>query len=77
MNGVEQGKFQLPEGPVFLSPDRLIKSFHREVIERRPEEFKIACLTDIARVFGPDVKPFYAGFGNRVTVRVPHGCLYR
>ena len=40
---------------------------HREVIDRRPEEFKIAALRDIKRLFG-DRNPFYAGFGNRFTV---------
>jgi phosphatidate phosphatase LPIN len=36
------------------------------VIERKPEEFKIACLTDLMRLF-PSKNPFYAGFGNRET----------
>jgi phosphatidate phosphatase LPIN len=39
----------------------------REVIQRRPEDFKIACLRDIKRLWGPGVAPFYAGFGNRIT----------
>ncbi|KAJ3004355.1 UNVERIFIED_CONTAM: hypothetical protein HDU68_005152, partial [Siphonaria sp. JEL0065] len=64
---VEQGKFQLPEGPIVMSPDRLFAAFHREVIQRRPEEFKISCLRDIKRLFGPTAHPFYAGFGNRIT----------
>jgi len=35
---------------------------------RKPEMFKMACLRDIQRLFGPLVKnPFYAGFGNRIT----------
>lgn len=38
----------------------------REVIERKPEEFKIACLTDLKSLF-PVKNPFYAGFGNRET----------
>ncbi|KND02493.1 phosphatidate phosphatase PAH1 [Spizellomyces punctatus DAOM BR117] len=63
---VEQGGYQLPEGPVIMSPDRLFASFHREVILRKPEEFKMACLRDIKRLFG-DRTPFYAGFGNRIT----------
>jgi phosphatidate phosphatase PAH1 len=29
---------------MLLSPDRLLAAFTREVIHRRPEEFKIACL---------------------------------
>ncbi|KAI9223932.1 Lipin/Ned1/Smp2-domain-containing protein [Blastocladiella britannica] len=68
LNKVEQDTFQLPDGPVFLSPDRLVAAFTREIIQRRPEEFKVACLRDIRALFGPDTKhPFYAGFGNRHT----------
>ena len=66
LEGVEQGSQQLPEGPIIMSPDRLFKSFHREVILRKPEEFKIACLRDISKLFGVPT-PFYAGFGNRIT----------
>jgi phosphatidate phosphatase LPIN len=33
---------------------------------RKPEIFKMACLRDIQRLFGSK-KPFYAGFGNRIT----------
>ncbi|KAG0179954.1 hypothetical protein DFQ28_002064 [Apophysomyces sp. BC1034] len=63
---VEQNNYQLPDGPVIMSPDRLFTSFHREVIMRKPEVFKMACLRDIQRLFdGRD--PFYAGFGNRIT----------
>ena len=40
----------------------------REVIMRKPEVFKMACLRDIRRLFGKtSVNPFYAGFGNRIT----------
>lgn len=67
LRGVEQGTYQLPDGPVIMSPDRLIQALKREVIDRRPEEFKIACLKDIKSLFGPYRNPFYAGFGNRVT----------
>jgi len=55
---------RLPDGPVFMSPDRLLNALNREVIIRRPEEFKIACLDDIKSLFG-NSNPFYAGFGNR------------
>jgi phosphatidate phosphatase LPIN len=35
---------------------------------RKPEVFKMACLRDIVRLFGPTSRnPFYAGFGNRIT----------
>ena len=40
----------------------------REVIMRKPEVFKMACLRDIRRLFGKtSTNPFYAGFGNRIT----------
>ncbi|KAI0092200.1 Lipin/Ned1/Smp2-domain-containing protein [Irpex rosettiformis] len=68
LRGVKQNDYQLPEGPVIMSPDRLMASLHREVIMRKPEVFKMACLRDIQRLFGPSAKnPFYAGFGNRIT----------
>lgn len=41
----------------------------REVIEKKPEKFKIECLTDIKQLFYPNTEPFYAAFGNRATVR--------
>ncbi|KAI9356619.1 Lipin/Ned1/Smp2-domain-containing protein [Pilaira anomala] len=63
---VAQDKYQLPDGPVIMSPDRLFTSFHREVIIRKPEVFKMACLRDVQRLFGGR-DPFYAGFGNRIT----------
>lgn len=40
----------------------------REVIEKKPEVFKIACLTDIKDLFNPQRQPFYAAFGNRTNV---------
>ncbi|KAI8341725.1 Lipin/Ned1/Smp2-domain-containing protein [Chlamydoabsidia padenii] len=72
---VEQGPFQLPDGPVILSPDRLFTSFHREVIMRKPEVFKMACLKDIQRLFGGR-DPFYAGFGNRITDAISYRSVH-
>lgn len=64
LQNIKQGKMTLPEGPLLLSPTSLISAFHREVIEKKPEEFKISCLKDIGDLFS--VNPFYAGFGNKV-----------
>jgi phosphatidate phosphatase LPIN len=50
-----------------MSPDGLVSSFKREVIDRTPQSFKIACLTQILNLFPPDAKPFFAGFGNKLT----------
>lgn len=40
----------------------------REVIEKKPEKFKVQCLTDIKNLFYPNTEPFYAAFGNRPAV---------
>lgn len=66
LRSIKQGRLSLPEGPVLLNPSSLIHAFHREVILKKPEEFKIAALRDIATVFG-SISPYYAGFGNRPT----------
>eukprot|EP00095_Tigriopus_kingsejongensis_P000826 snap_masked-scaffold63_size435493-processed-gene-2.4 protein:Tk00826 transcript:snap_masked-scaffold63_size435493-processed-gene-2.4-mRNA-1 annotation:"phosphatidate phosphatase lpin3" len=63
---IRQGNLNLPDGPLFLNPTSLVNAFHREVIERKPEKFKIACLRDIQKLFPEDRNPFYAGYGNRV-----------
>lgn len=53
LRGVEQDRYQLPEGPVIMSPDRFFMAMRREVIEGNPEQFKIPCLLDIRRLFYP------------------------
>ncbi|XP_063702391.1 phosphatidate phosphatase LPIN3 isoform X2 [Culicoides brevitarsis] len=65
LRSIRQGNVKLPDGPLLLNPTSLISAFHREVIERKPEQFKIACLSDIQALF-PDKNPFYAGYGNRI-----------
>ncbi|KAF7669966.1 hypothetical protein LDENG_00105600 [Lucifuga dentata] len=55
----------LPQGPLMLSPSSLFSAFHREIIEKKPEKFKVECLTDIRNLFLPNTHPFYAAFGNR------------
>lgn len=67
LRSVRQGDICLPDGPLLLSPTSLISALHREVIERKPEEFKISCLKDIQTLFPTCMgNPFYAGFGNRI-----------
>ena len=61
----EDGGRMLPEAPILMSPDRLMRSFNREVILRKPQVFKIACLKNIVRLFPKEHPPFYCGFGNR------------
>jgi phosphatidate phosphatase LPIN len=47
------------------------------VIEKKPEKFKIECLTDIKNLFYPNTHPFYAAFGNRANVSfvLPSHCV--
>lgn len=66
LRSIRQGDVKLPDGPLLLNPTSLISAFHREVIERKPEQFKIACLSDIQALFPQN--PFYAGYGNRINV---------
>ena len=66
LKSIKQEVHVLPEGPLLLSPTSLVSAFHREVIEKKPEEFKIACLKDIGSLFPSYTQPFYAGFGNKI-----------
>ena len=66
LNQVIQGdRYRLPDGPILLAPTSVIYALHREVISGNPEEFKIECLGEVKKLFGPDSNPFYAAFGNR------------
>ncbi|CAN9506928.1 unnamed protein product [Ophioblennius macclurei] len=67
LHWVNERGTMLPMGPVLLSPSSLFSALHREVIEKKPEKFKIECLTDIKNLFSPNTEPFYAAFGNRAT----------
>lgn len=66
LKAIDQDSFTLPDGPVILSPDGLFGAFYREVIVKRPEDFKIHCLQKIRKLFIAE-NPFFAGFGNRVS----------
>lgn len=66
LRSIKQGDLSLPDGPLLLNPTSLISAFHREVIEKKPEEFKISCLKDIQALFPATSKPFYAGYGNKI-----------
>ncbi|KRT86202.1 hypothetical protein AMK59_2302 [Oryctes borbonicus] len=66
LKSIKQGDMTMPDGPLLLNPTSLISAFHREVIEKKPEQFKISCLSDIRALFPSDSNPFYAGYGNRI-----------
>ncbi|RZC36849.1 phosphatidate phosphatase LPIN3 [Asbolus verrucosus] len=66
LRSIKQGNLTMPDGPILLNPTSLITAFHREVIEKKPEQFKISCMSDIKALFPPDSNPFYAGYGNRI-----------
>ena len=77
LKSVNQGDMILPDGPLLLNPTSLVSALHREVIIKKPEEFKIACLRDIQKLFPEN--PFYCGYGNRTNVSIvlnPTGCNY-
>lgn len=65
LNDLRQDGEALPPGPLIVSPDRLLTVLAREVYYRRAQEFKIAALRDLKRLFPVSSSPFYAGFGNR------------
>lgn len=52
----------LPNGPVLLSPDRLLASL--EPASVNAQEFKVAALNGLRALFPVEVNPFYAAFGK-------------
>lgn len=63
---VSQDCFSLPDGPVIHNPDGIFNAIYREMILKKPEDFKIECLNQIKILFGGK-NPYLAGFGNRIT----------
>lgn len=51
LRSIVQNGNRLPLGPVILSPDRTMAALRREVILKKPEVFKIACLNDIRSLY--------------------------
>jgi len=62
---VEQDGTRLPHGPVLTAPEKLFSALQQE-LSKKSHEFKIACLAQVRDAFPTHVKPFYAGFGNRI-----------
>lgn len=59
LEGIETN-VSLPAGPIFQSPDSLIKAFGAE----RTDIFKAAALRGVRSLFPSAHNPFYAGFGT-------------
>lgn len=82
LRGIAQDGAKLPPGPVILSPDRTMAALRREVILKKPEVFKMACLNDIRGLYynveseHDDRTPFYAGFGNRITDAISYRSVH-
>lgn len=79
---ISQDDYKLPDGPVIHNPDGVLKAVYREIILKRPEEFKIECLQQIKDLFYGK-NPYIAGFGNRVTdvitykaMKIPKNRIY-
>lgn len=82
LNQVEQDSYSLPEGPVIHNPEGVMETVYAEIIVKRPEKFKIDCLTGIKNLF-QGTNPFVAGFGNKITdvisyksVNIPTNRIY-
>ncbi|CAI4227076.1 unnamed protein product [Auanema sp. JU1783] len=76
LRSVAQNSRQLPDGPVLLSPTSVLMAFRREVIERRPEEFKIAALSDLKKLF-PVPQPAVGIPAKRILIIDPTGKVRR
>ena len=64
LRGLQQGSLNLPVGPLFLNPESVFRAFKKEVIDKKPEIFKISCLKKLQDLFDCET-PFFAGYGNR------------
>ena len=67
LEGIEQEGMHMPKGPIICSPNRTFASLIREVVRRKPQEFKIPVLRSISDTFTLESSPFVGGFGNRPT----------
>jgi phosphatidate phosphatase LPIN len=72
---VTQDNISLPEGPMLMSPERLLTALQVEVVARRPDIFKTQCLGDVRRLFPENTAPFYSGFGNRPTDAIAYRAI--
>ena len=64
---INEETYKLPIGPLIMSPDGVVAALTREIIMRKPQQFKIPALLDIQKLFPKGHSPFYAAYGNRNT----------
>jgi len=62
---VDQDHVRMPFGPILTTPDNTKDAIDREVIRKRPDEFKIEILNRIVSLFPSN--PLAIGIGNRET----------
>ena len=76
----------VPYGAVLCSPSTLRAALYREVVQKRPQQFKIPTLSAVQWAFGGDdgvdgvdgkgtASPFVAGFGNRDTDAISYAAV--
>ena len=65
LKSLNQANLRLPDGPLLLNPESALRSFKREVIDRKPEIFKIKCLETLKDLY--ERNPYFAGYGNKPT----------
>ncbi|TMW64655.1 hypothetical protein Poli38472_011535 [Pythium oligandrum] len=58
----DKSKLSLPNGPVLLSPERLLETSPDD--QAVTKDFKVDALNGIRALFPTDVNPFYAAFGK-------------
>ncbi|KAL5493708.1 hypothetical protein EMCRGX_G014927 [Ephydatia muelleri] len=67
LRNIRRGSSKLPDGPLFVMPFSLVTAFKKEVIEKKPDEFKIDCLQELRSLFPDGYNTLHAGFGNKHT----------
>ncbi|KAJ8965308.1 hypothetical protein NQ317_018804 [Molorchus minor] len=62
----------MPDGPIVQS-NFFDHSFSQ--LSKKPEQFKIQCMSDIKALFPPDSNPFYAGYETESMMYGPTALL--
>lgn len=69
LQGIKDGAFTMPDGPLFPSKDRMMVALYREMISKTTMQLKTEILTSIKQVFlragCRNISPFALGIGNK------------